>query len=94
MTLVFALLVLISVGMLGFFYLSQVFGTASQGSDIQELQGQLSDLKQRQGELELEGASLRSIQTIEEDIKELNLVSADQVAYLAPRLDRVALSTP
>ena len=92
-TVAFALISLVSVALLGFLYLSQVFGTASQGGDIQSLESQVVDLKERQRELELEGAELRSIQTVEERVEQLNLVATDSVAYLAPTSDRVALES-
>ena len=89
-TVAFAIVALVSVVLLGFLYLSQVFGTASQGTDIQELEQEVVELRERQRALELEGAELRSIQAVEDHIQELNLVVADQVAYLPAVSDRVA----
>lgn len=93
-TLGFAVIALIGVVLIGFVYLQQVFGTASQGEDIQHLEQQLVDLKEQQRELELQGAELRSIQTVEETVQQLNLVTTDRVAYLSPERDRVAQTTP
>lgn len=83
---------LIIVGMLGFVYLRQVVGTASQGTDVRELEAQIIELQEKQQELNLEGAELRSLQTVEEKTQQLNLVEADRVSYLAPDADRVALN--
>lgn len=82
---------LVTVGMLGFLYLRQVVGTASQGTNIRELEAQILDLRDQQRQLELEGAQLRSLQAVEERTQELNLVEADRVSYLATLSDRVAL---
>lgn len=87
-------LALVVVGMLGFFYLRQVVDTASQGGDIHELEAKLGELKERQRELELEGAQLRSLQTVEDKINDLNLVEAEHVSYLANEDDRLARNAP
>lgn len=49
-------------------------------------------LQERQKELELEGARLRSIQTVEQQVEKLNLVASEDVAYLAADTGKVALS--
>ncbi|MBI1834060.1 MAG: hypothetical protein HYR90_04530 [Candidatus Andersenbacteria bacterium] len=90
-TLVAGMVALVTVGMLGFLYLRQVVGTASQGTNIRELEAQILDLRDQQRQLELEGAQLRSLQAVEERTQELNLVEADRVSYLATLSDRVAL---
>jgi hypothetical protein len=83
-------LALFVVGMLGFFYLRQVVDTASQGGDIQALERQLAELRDHQRKLELEGAQLRSLQTVENRVQRLNLVEADRVSYLAREDGRLA----
>lgn len=90
MTAVFGILALMLVGALGFFYLQQVVNTASQGTDIHHLESEITNLRERQRELELEGASLRSLQAVEDRVEKLNLVTTDQVSYLAPTRSRVA----
>jgi hypothetical protein len=94
LTVGFAVLALTSTVMLGFLYLQQVFGTAAHGSTIQTLEQSMLQLKERQNELELEGAQLRSIQSVEQRVEELNLISANTVGYLAPRPDHVASRQP
>lgn len=91
-TLGFSLLVLFSLSMLGFFYLQQVLETASQGSEISDLENQLMDMKKQQQSLELESAELRSIQNIDGQLNTLNLVTTDHVAYLTVPEGRVALA--
>lgn len=90
LTLVFSTLVIVGVGVLGFFYLSQVVGTASQGTDIQELEERIMELKEDQKEVELEGARLRSMDNIEERVDKLNLVDTSKVTFLEMGQDKVA----
>lgn len=90
-TLVIGLVALLAVSGLGFVYLQQVFGTASHGEDIQALEQKIDELQATSRALELEGAELRSIQAIEDRVDDLNLVEAQNVAYLAPIQARVAL---
>lgn len=84
------LIIVVSLTLLSFLYLQQVVHTASHGSNIQELEGKVLELKEAQRDLELEGAQLRSIQNVEDRVKELNLERAESVAYLAPTTGRVA----
>lgn len=86
----FAVVAIVSLMVLGFLYLQQIFGTAAHGSSIQSLEQGLLQLKEQQKELELQGAQLRSIQSVEERVEQLNLISASNVGYLAPRSSRVA----
>lgn len=92
--LVFGIAAVTLVGMLGFFYLQQVVHTASQGTDVHQLEASLSDLKEKQRVLELEGAQLRSLKNIEGDAQELNLVPTEKVSYLAPVDERIAIRIP
>lgn len=86
----FGVIALALVGLLGFFYLQQVVGTASQGTDVQSLETQIVELKEKQRQLELEGANLRSLQAVENRVNKLNLVPTDRVSYLAGQPDKVA----
>ena len=87
----FGIIALILITVLGFFYLQQVLGTASQGTDIAAFENELVELKQKQRQLELEGARIRSLQTVEKRIQKLNLVTTNQVSYLADSSDQVAV---
>ncbi|MEK7556703.1 MAG: hypothetical protein AAB538_01880 [Patescibacteria group bacterium] len=90
LTLTFGVGTLVIITLLGFFYLQQVLHTASQGTDVHELESKLIELKREQQKLELEGAQLRSLQTVEERIKKFNLAPTDRVTYLLPVPDHVA----
>lgn len=92
-TLTFSLgfIALAVVALLGFFYLQQVIGTTSQGTDIHAIESQIVELRDKQRSLELEGAELRSLQTIEQNVEQLNLIKTDKVTYLADTTERVAL---
>lgn len=81
-TIATGMFILIIFGLLGFFYLQQVLYTASEGNDIHAMEIRIADLKEKQRDLELEGAQLRSIQHVEDTVKRLNLVTTDHVAYL------------
>jgi hypothetical protein len=79
--------------MFGFLYLQQILHTASNGTDIQALEKRINELKNEERALKLEGARLRSIQTVEERVKELNLVPTDHVTYLKTAPNRLAAKT-
>ena len=83
------ILIILSISFLGFFYLGQVLNTASQGSDIQQLEERIVELKQKQRQVELEGAQLRSIDNIENRVQDLNLVATGKVTFLSPAVDQV-----
>lgn len=89
-TLSLGLMALITVALLGFFYLQQVVRTASQGTDVHALESEIANLREQQRQLELDGASLRSLNTIEDHVQKLNLVTTDKVSYLAAPSDKVA----
>lgn len=78
---------LLFVSLLGFFYLQQVLSTASQGTDIHALESEIMELREKQKSLELKGAELKSLKTVEEKVKDLNLVNTDKVSYLVTDSD-------
>ena len=85
-TLILGIIVIVSVAWLSLFYLDQVQDTAAQDTDIQTLEDKLQQLRERQRALELEGARLRSLQTIEQRAQKLNLIITNQFAYLPEEL--------
>lgn len=85
---------LLMIALLGFFYLQQVNHTADSGTDIQAMETEITELKARQRALELEGATLRSLQTVEERATKLNLLPTGNVSYLAAKPNHVAAATP
>lgn len=88
------IIVITSIAFLSFFYLGQVQSTAAQGTDIQALEEQIQQLRERQRNLELEGAQLRSIQTIEDKAQKLNLITTDQFTYLFQEPERIFTLAP
>ena len=90
-TLGLSITVIIFVAGLSFLYLGQVLDTAEHGTDINDIEEHISELKERQHTLELEGANLRSIQAIEQKIPDLNLVKTDNVSYLNQVPERMAV---
>lgn len=93
-TIIFSCLAISIVSLLGFFYLQQVIGTASQGTDIHTLQAQIGSLKEQQRTLELQGAEIRSLQSVQDRVQKLNLVQSNRLSYLSPLPDQVALLQP
>ena len=91
LSLLLGLIVIIGVASLSFFYLGQVLTTAVQGSDIQNLEERIVELKEKQRSLELEGAKLRSIESVENRVNKLNLVSTSQVTFMANQSGHVAV---
>ncbi len=90
LSLLLGLMFVVVVAGLSLFYLGQVLGTAVQGSDVQSLEERIGELKDRQRDVELEGARLRSIESIEQRVKELNLVGTSHVTFLTDQQDKVA----
>ena len=74
---VFVLLIFLSVA-----YFTQVNGSSTKGYEINTLQRQLTQLRETSKRLELETASLKSIQYIEETVRNLNLVPSGKVRYV------------
>jgi len=89
-TLGLGIAVIVAVASLSFFYLGQVLDTATQGDSVQDLEKRMVELKEKQDELELESAQLRSMQALEGQVEQLNLVTTDEVSYLTLPADRVA----
>ena len=85
-----SLIALLIVSTLGFLYLQQVLRTASSGTDIQALELKIIELDEQQRELELDGATIRTLRSVEERVKHLNLSPTETVTYLVPIPDRVA----
>ncbi len=65
-----------------FFYFSQVNSSASRAFEIQELESELSVLENKNEQLKLDITGLESMKNLEERIVKLNLVKANEVAYV------------
>jgi len=86
------LLLLLSLGAVGFLYLQQVLNTASQGSEMSTLEQKIMDLKEQERTIELQGAQLRSLETVQKKVEDLHLVNTQTVSYLARVPQTVATS--
>lgn len=75
-------IVLTLVLALGLVYLFLVNSTSTKGYEIKQLEQQLITLKESQKKLEIESATLKSIQNIEQTVKILNLVPSGDVRYV------------
>lgn len=78
----FGLWIVFLLGLLGIIYLMQVNSSSTKGYEIKSLERQLTDLKEVNKRLEIETASLKSIQNIEGQVKTLNLVPSGKVYYV------------
>lgn len=74
-------LMLIVVGVL---YLLEVNSLSTQGYELERLQSALTEVRGRHDRLEIEAASLKSIQNAGAEIKMLNLVPSENMKYLPP----------
>ncbi len=67
----------------GVLYLVETSSVATKGYDINDLQKQISNLKRENQRLELSVAEFRSMASIQERIKTLNLVTANDIVYVS-----------
>ena len=63
-------------------YLVEVNSISTKGYEIKNLEKRMTSLQESNKRLELEAASLKSIQTIESDVKVLNFVPSGSVNYI------------
>lgn len=80
-TITFVLGFLIVLG-LGLLYVNQVNTVATSGLAIQDLERKASQLEQANQDLELQAAALRSLPTVEQSSKDLQLVVRAKIEYL------------
>ena len=66
---------------IGVAYLMQVNSITTKGYEIEKLEQNLLSVKEANKRLELETASLKSIQTIEAEVNTLNFVPSSGVNY-------------
>ncbi|HLM84306.1 MAG TPA: hypothetical protein VK254_03810 [Candidatus Bathyarchaeia archaeon] len=76
----FLLVILICVS--GVFYIFEVNNVATQGFKIRELEKQVQDLKNSNGNLKIKEAQLRSMYNIEERTKDLDMTAPKDVSYM------------
>lgn len=66
----------------GVVYLLVVNSLSTQGYEIKRLEQKLAAVKDQRASLEIEAASLKSIQQMDIEIKNLNLVPSQNMKYL------------
>jgi hypothetical protein len=79
-SLVFVVLGLIAFS--GIFYLYQVNSMATKGIEIKKAEQEIKELKQQGEELKIKEAEQRSMDNIEKEVKNLDLVSTAEISYL------------
>jgi cell division protein FtsL len=80
LTLNFVLVVLICA--LGVFYIFEVNNVATKGYDIKSLEKQVQELKDKNENLKIREAELKSMYNIEEKTKDLNMTAPADISYL------------
>ena len=71
-------------------YLAEVSAVTAKGSQIRELEKQVSDLRLEKGKLELRLAEGQSVKSVEDRVRELGLVPTAKVEYLTASAPVVA----
>ena len=72
MTMVFVLIFLFCG--LSFFFLAQVFQSSTKGYEVSSLEDKAEELREQNKKLEVQAAELRSLNGLEESVKEINMV--------------------
>jgi cell division protein FtsL len=80
-TLNFLLAILIC--MLGVFYIFEVNSIATKGYEIKKMETQIGELKRQNENLKIQAAELKSMYSIEEKTKDLNMVAPKDVSFLS-----------
>lgn len=78
----FGLLLIVLLIVSGILYLIEANSISTKGYEITKLQGRLLELRELNKSLELETASLKSIQSIEAEVRIFNFVPTGEVNYL------------
>ncbi len=67
---------------LGMFYITQVNNISTKGYDIKKLEVKLNEMKESNKRLELQAASLKSINNLESEVKTMNLIPSEDTNYI------------
>ena len=86
-TAILSILIIVSICLLGFFYVLQVNGVVGQGYEIREQKEALKDLELKNKKLQIETARLQFPASLEEIAQNLNMVEVGQVTYLKKSAD-------
>ncbi|MBU1119466.1 septum formation initiator family protein [Patescibacteria group bacterium] len=79
-TLTIAIVVLFCV--LSLFFLTQVFQSSTTGFEVSALQDEIEELKDQNKDLEVKAAELRSLDSIERSVEEINMVPVQDMVYI------------
>jgi cell division protein FtsL len=82
---------LVVLAFFGVLYVTQISKASTQGYVMRDLQKQIQTLQQVNQKLEFEIASLSSMKSIQERLKNTDLVVADQMQYITLTGSAVAL---
>jgi len=83
-----SLLSLFLIALCGFFYLSQSNQVATSGIEIKKLEKKLDELKEEQKKVQFQKAELESLKNIEEKARQLNMLPAEKMIYIAGAKDK------
>lgn len=82
---------MIACAVFGLAYVLQVNSVSNRGFKINNLEKQISALKESNQELELQAASAQSLENLNSKIQQLNMVTPSKIEYLRPTGSGVAL---
>jgi len=82
---------MIACAVFGLAYVLQVSSVSNRGFKINNLEKQISALKTANQELELQAASVQSLESLNNKIQKLNMVMPEKIEYLRPIGSDVAL---
>ncbi|MBN1779261.1 MAG: hypothetical protein JW816_03520 [Candidatus Buchananbacteria bacterium] len=83
-----SVVVLIVCGVIG--YVAQVNGLATKGYLIKDLQSQVNQLRDQNGQLQAQASDLQSLDSVKNKVSELNMVPVGQANYLSSSAVAVA----
>ena len=75
-------MVLVLVVLAGFFYLYSINCTAAKGSQVKQVEKDISELKSQNEQLKIREAELKSLYHVEEATKDLNMAKLHSVVYV------------
>lgn len=73
-----------------FLYLAQVNLSAPRAFEMQELESEITVLKNKNEQIKLEVAALKSMKNLEERVASLNLVKSQEIVYVEEKGVKVA----
>ncbi len=76
----------------GFAYIAEINSVTAKGYQIRELEEQISELTVHNERMELEVATLQSMQNVNERIRMLGMVPSGGVDYLVPGRPAIAVN--